>query len=157
EVGPASDVYSLGAILYHMLTGQPPFVATSLEETLAQVLNQEPKPPRLLLAAVPVDLDTICLKCLEKDAANRYASAQALVEELDRFLNGEPIKGRPVITTDFKETSWADERYAQTYREGVDYFLPDRQRLFQVLRSFFRHNLARRRSLRVCDLGSGDG
>lgn len=114
-------------------------------------------PPRLVNAAVPVDLDSICLKCLEKDPVNRYSSAALMAEDLARFLDGEPITARPLVMTNFKELLWADENYSRGYRERADIILPDRQRLFQVLRSFFRHHLAGRRSLRVCDLGCGDG
>ena len=114
-------------------------------------------PPRLVSAAVPVDLDSICLKCLEKNPANRYPSAAMLAEDLGRFQNGEPIKARPMVMTHFKELLWADENYSRVYRETADSFLPDRQRLFQVLKSFYLHHLAGRRSLRVCDLGCGDG
>ncbi|MBI2929390.1 MAG: protein kinase, partial [Verrucomicrobia bacterium] len=95
-VGKRSDVYALGAILYHLLTGRPPFVAPTVAETLQEVLNTEPVSPRVLNPGVPHDLETICAKCLEKDAAKRYQTAAALAEELDRFLNDEPIQARPI-------------------------------------------------------------
>ena len=91
-----SDVYSLGATLYHTLTGRPPFQAASPAETLRQVLESDPVPPRQLNAAVDLDLDTIAMKCLEKEAARRYKSADELADDLQRFLDGRPITARRI-------------------------------------------------------------
>lgn len=95
-VGPRSDIYSLGAILFHLLTGRPPFVGTSVADTLDQALRREPLSPRVLVPGLSRDLETICLKCLEKQPERRYGTAQELADELASFLRDEPIRARPV-------------------------------------------------------------
>ncbi len=103
SVGAATDVYALGAVLYELLTGRPPFRAATALETIAQVKTIDPVPPSRFQPALPRDLETICLRCLEKAPARRFSSAEALAEDLRRFLDGETILARP---TAWWERAW---------------------------------------------------
>ena len=110
-VGPAADVYGLGAVLFHLLTGRAPFVGASTAETLTQVLQQEPLSPRLLNPAVPVDLAAVCLKCLGKSPRERYSSAGELAVDLNRFLANETTHARPAGALE-RTVRWAKRKPA---------------------------------------------
>jgi tetratricopeptide (TPR) repeat protein len=113
RIGPATDVWALGAILYECLAGRPPFQSDSVLRTLALIRHHEPISPRTLNVMVPRDLETICLKCLRKEQGKRYGSAEALADDLGRWLQGEPIVARPAGRLE-RAAKWARRRPAAT-------------------------------------------
>jgi eukaryotic-like serine/threonine-protein kinase len=112
ETGPATDVYGLGAVLYELLTGRPPFRGSNVPQTLDQVRLQEPVPPSRLQPKLPRDLETICLRCLQKEPAQRYQNAAALADDLKAFLAGEPIRSRRAGRLE-QVARWARRRPAE--------------------------------------------
>jgi serine/threonine protein kinase len=156
KAGRYSDVYSLGGILFYLLTGRPPFVAETVAETMHHVLNTAPVSPRLLDPGVPEEIAAICLKCLEKEPAKRYQTAQQLADELGRYLRDEPIMARSASGPDFTQMHWANSEFAHLYLDSADEIVPLRRYLFHLLLSFLK-SFRPAGSLRVCDLGCGDG
>jgi eukaryotic-like serine/threonine-protein kinase len=110
-VGTAADVYALGAILYELLTGRPPFKAATPLDTVLQVISEDPVPPSRLLRGLPRDIETVCRTCLNKNPSRRYASAEALAADLERFLRGEPVAARPLRLHE-RAVRWARRRPA---------------------------------------------
>jgi WD40 repeat protein len=118
DVSVATDVYGLGAILYRLLAGRPPFAAASAAETLRMVLDSEPQRPRAAQPGINADLQTICLKCLDKGPARRYPTAQSLADDLERWLKGEPISARPISRAK-RVAKWARRRPSLAALIGV--------------------------------------
>jgi eukaryotic-like serine/threonine-protein kinase len=148
RISRQTDVYALGATLYHMLTGRSPFQADTVAQTLNLVLQTEPIAPRLLNPSVPQDLETICLKCLEKEPSRRYPTAQELADELKRFQAGEPIRARPVGVLG-KAWRWCQRKpqMASLAAAAVVIFLLGLAGILWQLRRVEKSELAARRAL----------
>jgi tetratricopeptide (TPR) repeat protein/tRNA A-37 threonylcarbamoyl transferase component Bud32 len=135
EAGPAADIYALGAILYHALTGRPPFLGASAMESMRLVLTAEVVPPSRQRPDVPRDLETIALKCLEKEPARRYAAALELADDLARFRNGEPIRARPIGVVG-RAAKWARRHPWQSASAAIAALA-----IASIIGLTYRHNL----------------
>ncbi len=123
KVGPATDIYALGVILYELLTGRPPFRGASLLETIEQVREHDAVPPRSLQPRVPRDLEIVCLKCLEKSPQRRYASAAELAEDLNRFLHGDPVEAQSATLLDQVARTISHHSFDERFRGFADRLL----------------------------------
>ena len=154
KVGPAADVYALGAILYEMLTGRPPFKGTTPVETVMQVLNEDPVPPCRLQSQVPRDLETICLKCLEKEPNKRYVSAEALADDLDRYLADEPILARRTPLWE-RGLKWARRRPTTSSVLAISFLIASILAMLGLRHHANRQNWARQEDQHVERLRQG--
>lgn len=150
-IGPTTDVYSLGAILYEVLTGRPPLQAEDIWRTMQLVLHSDPVPPRQLQPGIPADLETICLHCLVKDAARRYASAAELADDLDRFLADQPIRARPISPME-RLFRWSRRNRALSGALAVVALLLTATAVTSTIAAGYLRNLSRKLHATVNDL-----